>query len=92
MIQRPELTALVLILFMLIISILLFWFWMLADCIHKKFKHHRSMIEWFIIIIFVPVLGALLYYFLVKKKHEKIEKQSQKRIFRPKKIRKRKNL
>jgi hypothetical protein len=64
-----------LIAFFIILVILIFWFWMLADCIHKKFKHKRSMIEWFIIIIFVPILGAVLYYFLVKVKHDKLEKR-----------------
>lgn len=89
--QDPVFTALALVLLIFSFCILLFWFWMLADCIHKKFKHQKSMIEWFIIIIFVPILGAVLYYFLVKRKHERIEKKDSKKITN-KKSKKRKNL
>lgn len=62
-----------LISFAIVLMILGFWFWMLTDCINKKFKHQRSMIEWFIIIIFLPVVGAIIYYFLVKRKHDLLE-------------------
>ncbi|MEK6974074.1 MAG: PLDc N-terminal domain-containing protein [Nanoarchaeota archaeon] len=57
------------LLFLIILSITIFTFMMIADCIHKKFKTRKLMIEWFLVIIFIPILGPLIYYFIVKRKH-----------------------
>ncbi|MBI2670854.1 hypothetical protein HYX18_02665 [Candidatus Woesearchaeota archaeon] len=49
----------------------IFWFWMLADCIHHKFKHKKLMLEWFLLIAFTYFVGALTYYFMVKRRFNK---------------------
>jgi hypothetical protein len=44
---------------------------MLIDCIKRKFKEDSDKIVWVIVIIFTGVIGALIYYFIVKTKDKK---------------------
>lgn len=41
-----------------------FWIWVLVDCITKESSEGNDKVAWTILIIFVPVLGAALYYFV----------------------------
>jgi hypothetical protein len=41
-----------------------FWFWVLIDCITKEPSEGNDKVAWTILIIFVPLFGALLYYFV----------------------------
>ena len=52
------------------ISIFAFVFWilMLIDCIKRKFKDDTEKIIWILVIIFTGIIGALIYYFIVKNK------------------------
>lgn len=52
-----------------VISIFAFVFWivMLLDCVKKKFKNDSEKIVWILILIFTGIIGALIYYFVVKK-------------------------
>ena len=52
------------------ISIFAFVFWilMLIDCIKRKFKEESEKIVWILVIIFAGIIGALIYYFIVKHK------------------------
>ena len=43
----------------------IFWIWMLVDCLQRRFK---DKLIWVIVLIFTHLLGAILYYFLVKSK------------------------
>jgi len=54
----------------IVISILAFVFWifMILDCVKKKFKNDSEKIVWILILIFTGLIGALIYYFVVKKK------------------------
>ena len=52
----------------LLILAFVFWFHMLTDCVHKRFKNKINLTEWFILIIFTFILGAFLYYLFVKRK------------------------
>lgn len=45
---------------------LLFWFWMLIDCLQRK--KFEDKLVWVIVLIVLNILGAILYYFLVKSK------------------------
>ena len=47
------------------ILIFVFWLWMLIDCLRRKFK---DKLLWVLVIIFAGIIGAILYYFLVKRK------------------------
>jgi hypothetical protein len=42
----------------------IFWIWTLIDCLCKEPSEGNDKVAWTIFIIFVPFLGALLYYFL----------------------------
>ena len=42
-----------------------FWLWMLIDCIKKQFE---DKVLWIILIAILGLLGAVLYFFLVKRK------------------------
>ena len=59
--------------FMLIIVILLvlgliFWIAMIIDCTKRNFKKDSEKIVWILVLIFLGVLGAIIYYFVVKRK------------------------
>jgi len=58
----------------LVLVYVVFWLWMLSDLVHKKFKTRTMMLEWFLLVIFVPLFGPLLYYYVIKKKEIKIKK------------------
>ena len=42
----------------------IFWLWVLIDCITKESSEGNDKIAWTILIIFVPWIGAALYYFM----------------------------
>jgi len=58
------------ILFAIVIAILIliFWIMMLVDAIQRKYKDKNDKIVWVLVIIFTGLIGALIYYFIVKKK------------------------
>jgi Phospholipase_D-nuclease N-terminal len=41
-----------------------FWIFVLVDCITKESSEGNDKIVWTLLILLVPLLGALLYYFL----------------------------
>jgi hypothetical protein len=42
----------------------IFWLWVLIDCVTKEPSEGNDKIVWTILIIFVPWIGAILYYFV----------------------------
>ena len=50
------------------IGLFIFWIVMLIDCAKRKFKLENDKIMWILIIIFLGWLGAIIYYFVVKRK------------------------
>jgi len=44
----------------------IFWIWMLIDCLKRK--NFKDKLVWVIVLVFLNVVGAGLYYFLVKRK------------------------
>ena len=42
---------------------LLFWVWMLIDAIRNKSLSDTEKIVWVLVIIFVNLLGAVIYFF-----------------------------
>jgi hypothetical protein len=58
--------------FLILIPILLlcfiFWIWMLIDVLNRSFN---NKITWVLIIIFLGILGAILYFFIVRRKLKK---------------------
>lgn len=50
-----------------------FWLWMLIDCLKRpddKFSMggNYAKLIWVLVIVFVGLIGALIYYFLVKRR------------------------
>ena len=65
--------ALFLILFWLIIIAvfviaIIFWIRMLIDSINRKYKSENDKIVWVLVIVLLGLLGAIIYYFVVKTK------------------------
>ena len=43
-----------------------FWIWMIIDCARREFKKDIDKVVWILVIVFLSVLGAAIYYFAVK--------------------------
>lgn len=58
--------------FLLIVPIFLlisiFWVWMLIDCAKRNYTGPNDKVIWILIIIFTGIVGAIIYYFIVKRK------------------------
>lgn len=48
------------------LGLLAFWLWMLIDCATHETAQDSQKIVWVLIIIFVPMIGAAIYYFTRK--------------------------
>lgn len=57
-------------LFLSLIAIagLIFWILMLIDCLQRKFENSTEKIIWVVVIIALSLLGAILYWAMVKNK------------------------
>lgn len=42
----------------------IFWGWVLIDCLKKEPAESNDKVAWVLVILLVPVLGALAYYFI----------------------------
>jgi hypothetical protein len=47
---------------------LVFWIWMLIDAIQNPSLVGNQRIVWVLVIILVPCIGALIYYFVGRSK------------------------
>jgi uncharacterized BrkB/YihY/UPF0761 family membrane protein len=62
--------------FALVIYLFVFWILMIIDCAKRDFKNDTDKIVWILVIIFLHIIGALIYYFVVKRKdNDKIRKR-----------------
>jgi hypothetical protein len=52
----------------IIILAIIFWIRMLINAIKRKYKDKIDKIVWVLVIIFLGLIGALIYYFVVKRK------------------------
>lgn len=62
---------------------LVLWIKMLMDCIKREefqIKGDNAQLIWILILLFGGVIGAVLYYFLEKKKSEMPKKATQKPV------------
>jgi hypothetical protein len=46
------------------VSLLVFWVWMLFDCLTRESREGSERLVWLLAIILTKFLGAGLYYFL----------------------------
>jgi hypothetical protein len=54
------------------VFVTIFWLWMLIDCLKRKddmfkFGGNNAKLIWVLVIIFTGLIGALIYYFLIKR-------------------------
>lgn len=57
----------------LFIASFVFWLWMLIDCLKRLDDNfavggNNAKLIWVLVIIFTGLIGALIYYFLIKRK------------------------
>jgi len=45
-----------------------FWIWMMVDCARKDFKDKAL---WILILLLANLVGAIIYYFVIKRKDKK---------------------
>ena len=57
--------------FLIIILGMAFWVWMIVDCAMRKFKEDSQKIVWILLIIFLNVIGAIIYYYIHGKNPKK---------------------
>ena len=62
---------LILALFGLCIFAFVFWILMLVDVAKRKFPGENDQIVWILVVVFAGIIGALVYYFVIKKKDKK---------------------
>ncbi|MBI2658968.1 PLDc_N domain-containing protein [Candidatus Woesearchaeota archaeon] len=53
-----------------------FWIWMVVDCAKRDFKKDIDKVVWILVIVFLNVLGAAVYYFVVKIGEKKKNKRA----------------
>lgn len=69
-ISTPELLVLLVLLMGIAVTVL--WLWMLVDCVGKEPAEGNSRIVWILVIILIPWIGALLYFFARRPKRVKM--------------------
>jgi len=60
-----------LLIFCLAIFALVFWILMLVDAVNRKFEKEDEKVVWVLIIALLHFIGALVYYFVVKRNNPK---------------------
>jgi hypothetical protein len=60
-----EIIPIIIIFFIFLIPAVL-WLWALVDILKSEFKGHNKII-WLLLVIFVPVVGFILYFLIGKK-------------------------
>ena len=58
-----------------VLFLFFFWFLMLIDCLKRDFKKDNEKLVWVLVILFLQMVGALLYYFIVKVQDKKNKKK-----------------
>jgi len=48
------------------------WILMLIDVLQRKFETENDRVLWVLVVVLTGVIGAVIYYFLIKSKDKKI--------------------
>ena len=66
---------LIILLFFVVLAFAIFliiaWIWMIVDCVQRKFKSESDKIVWILVLLFLNLIGLILYYFIVFKKDKR---------------------
>jgi ABC-type maltose transport system permease subunit len=53
------------------------WVWAIIDIARSKFKIRNKNVIWYLIVLFFPIFGSILYFYLreklIIKKHKKLQ-------------------
>lgn len=47
------------------------WVWMLVDCAKREFKNENDKLLWILVIVLANTVGAIVYYFIIKREQDK---------------------
>ena len=50
---------------------LVFWILMIVDVAKRKFPNENDKIMWVLIVVLTGIIGAVIYYFMIKRKKKK---------------------
>lgn len=64
----PAFVFMILIFVAVAILATIFWIFMLVDCAKRNFKKDNDKVVWILILVFTGIIGAIIYYFVVKNK------------------------
>jgi hypothetical protein len=57
------------IIFFLFLAGAIFWVWMFIDCLTREnYRDQNDKVVWVIVLLLASILGAVLYFFLVKRR------------------------
>jgi len=70
---------LVLALIALAVWLFVFWILMIVDAAKRKNITDAEKVVWILVLIFLHILGAIIYYFAVKREKEKNQNKSVKK-------------
>ncbi len=54
------------------IFIFIFWLYTLVDCVTKESSEGNDKLAWTLIILLIPLIGSLLYYFVRRPERIKV--------------------
>ena len=46
----------------------IFWVWIVYECVTKESSEGNDKLAWLLVILMLPLLGALMYYFVRRPK------------------------
>ncbi len=49
-------------------AMLVFWIWMIIDCIENQRLSSKQMLYWFLVVAFLPCVGSLIYFFTARRR------------------------
>jgi hypothetical protein len=50
------------------------WIWMLVDVIKREFPQPNDKTTWILVVVLAGQIGALIYYFMIKRKYDQAAK------------------
>ena len=53
------------------------WIWMLVDAAKRNFPKSDDKVLWILVIVLAGIIGAIIYYFMVKRKDATLQTPSQ---------------
>ena len=57
--------------FAIAVLAIIFWIFMLVDAARRNFKDENDKVVWILIVVLLGLLGAIIYYFVIKIKDKK---------------------